>query len=256
MTIHIYASNEASEGAKALSEALNAKRIKHTGSRFRGGPGKTVINWGAVRLPDFAAGTRVINQPGHVNLASNKLKFFKHVEEFGGDDILTPYWTTDRNEAQRWLLDGKSVCSRATVSGHSAEGLIIHSGQEVRLPVVPLYTVYVPKKSEFRVHVAFGQIIDTQQKVKRADYEGEPNWQIRNHEGGFIFQRHGIDVPACVHTQAALVADCLPLDFGAVDIIYNERRNKAYVLEVNTAPGLAPETCAAYVAAIHGTRGA
>ena len=28
------------------------------------------------------------------------------------------------------------------------------------------------------------------------------------------------------------------LDFGAVDVLWNERQQKAYVCEVNTAPGL------------------
>ena len=245
MTFHIYSSNPNSEGATALSEALGCRRIKHRNSRFRGGPGRTVINWGAVRLPELAEGTRIINKPAMVNLASNKLRFFEHVEAHGGDQILTPYWTTDYAEATRWLGEGKSVCARATVSGHSAEGLSIHSGTDV-LPRVPLYTVYVPKRSEFRVHVINGNVVDTQQKVKRADFEGTPNWHVRNHDGGFIFQRHGIEVPECVHEQSRLVAACLPLDFMGIDIIWNERQNRAYVLECNTACGLAPETCALY----------
>jgi D-alanine-D-alanine ligase-like ATP-grasp enzyme len=36
------------------------------------------------------------------------------------------------------------------------------------------------------------------------------------------------------------------LDFGAVDIIYNAKRNECYVLEVNTAPGLEGTTVEKY----------
>jgi D-alanine-D-alanine ligase-like ATP-grasp enzyme len=36
------------------------------------------------------------------------------------------------------------------------------------------------------------------------------------------------------------------LDFGAIDIIYNESRDQAYVLEVNTAPGLTGQTIQSY----------
>jgi len=39
----------------------------------------------------------------------------------------------------------------------------------------------------------------------------------------------------------------LGLDFGAVDIVYNENDNKAYVLEINTAPGLSGTTLEKYV---------
>jgi glutathione synthase/RimK-type ligase-like ATP-grasp enzyme len=42
----------------------------------------------------------------------------------------------------------------------------------------------------------------------------------------------------------------LGLDFGAVDIIWNEREDKCYVLEVNTAPGLQGSTLENYANAI------
>ena len=40
------------------------------------------------------------------------------------------------------------------------------------------------------------------------------------------------------------------LDFGAVDVIYNVHHKKAYVLEVNTAPGLEGTTLEVYARAI------
>ena len=38
----------------------------------------------------------------------------------------------------------------------------------------------------------------------------------------------------------------LGLDFGAVDVIWNEHESKAYVLEINTAPGLEGSTVEDY----------
>ena len=38
--------------------------------------------------------------------------------------------------------------------------------------------------------------------------------------------------------EATKAVAALGLDFGAVDVIYNEKYGRAYVLEVNTAPGL------------------
>jgi D-alanine-D-alanine ligase-like ATP-grasp enzyme len=50
-----------------------------------------------------------------------------------------------------------------------------------------------------------------------------------------------------VEVQALLAIEACGLDFGAVDIIFNERKQTAFVLEVNTAPGLTGQTVAGYV---------
>ena len=41
----------------------------------------------------------------------------------------------------------------------------------------------------------------------------------------------------------------IDLQFGAVDIIWNEKENKCYVLEINTAPGLVGTTLTKYTEA-------
>ena len=55
---------------------------------------------------------------------------------------------------------------------------------------------------------------------------------------GFIFARNEIQIPEDVTVQATKAFEITGLDFGAVDVIYNERQSAAYVLEINTAPGL------------------
>jgi D-alanine-D-alanine ligase-like ATP-grasp enzyme len=42
------------------------------------------------------------------------------------------------------------------------------------------------------------------------------------------------------------------LDFGAVDVIWNAQKEKPYVLEINTAPGLEGQTIADYAAFFSG----
>jgi len=37
------------------------------------------------------------------------------------------------------------------------------------------------------------------------------------------------------------------LDFGAVDVVFNSKEKLAYVLEINTAPGLTGSTLDGYV---------
>ena len=49
-----------------------------------------------------------------------------------------------------------------------------------------------------------------------------------------------------VKEQALKAIQALGLDFGAVDVGYNTRENKAYVYEVNSAPGLQGTTLTAY----------
>lgn len=77
------------------------------------------------------------------------------------------------------------------------------------------------------------------------------DYQVRNHANGWIYARDAIDEPnAMVLEQAKLAITALGLDFGAVDIIWNQHRQMAYVLEVNTAPGLEGTTLIKYADAI------
>ncbi len=83
-------------------------------------------------------------------------------------------------------------------------------------------------------------------------------WKVRNNANGFIFARNGDalgDVPDDVLQQAIDGVTSLGLDFGAADVIYNERSSLAYVLEVNTAPGLEVTTLDNYSAAFNALRG-
>ena len=106
------------------------------------------------------------------------------------------------------------------------------------LPDAPLYTQYVNKRKEFRVHVCANKVFDVQQKVRSSRYQGVAGFEVRNTANGFIFQRMGITVPDSAYFEAIKAITALGLDFGAVDVIWNESQDKAYVLEVNTAPGL------------------
>lgn len=243
----IWAQNEASEGAKALAKALDVKRIKHENSKYKAGPGKVVINWGDSQLPKNLQASEVLNSPHVLGAMTNKLKFFQLMAD---TDVRIPEFTTDRQIAGAWLdQPGVIVVERHKLSGHSAEGLRIVENL-LDITNAPLYTKYVPKKDEFRVHFFKGEIIDTQQKKKRLDFEGEANFKVRNHANGFIYARNEIEVPEDVLVQARRTIAACGLDFGAIDIIYNQKNREAYVLEVNTAPGLAGETVEVYANAI------
>jgi hypothetical protein len=243
--LNIWAYNPNSEGCAELARALGIQRIRHENSRYVGSERKTVINWGSSTLPDAVARSRILNSPGVVAAMSNKRKFFELMED--ATDVRVPEWTTSKQETASWIENKAKVCARAKLTGHSGEGLSIHSSY-VDIPDVSLYTIYVPKDMEFRVHIVDGEIIDVQRKIKRPDFEGEVNWKIRNHAGGFLYARNGVDeiCPEDVRTQALACMERSGLDFGAVDVIWNAKRAQAYVLEINTAPGLQGQTVTSY----------
>lgn len=248
--LNIWSYNAASEGAKNLAEALGAKRIRRERSAYVPRKDKYIINWGdSVNFPKYLLDSKVLNSPFVVGAVSNKIKFFELME---GDCRLPP-WTTDINVARGWLRENKTVVARTVLTGHSGRGIIIVSPDKddaVELPRAPLYTQYVPKRDEYRVHFANGKIIDVQQKKKRHGVDADKvNYQIRNYANGFVYARENVVLPDDVAAQAEAVIKGCGLDFGAIDLIYNSRQQQAYVLEVNTAPGLEGQTVEAYAAA-------
>ena len=245
----IYAYNQHSEGAKALAAALGVKRIKPEGSKFKGNENKIVINWGASALPEEVEKCVVINGPEAVKRASNKLTFFTNAE----GKVQIPDFTTDKAVARSWSEDGKTVVARTKLNGHSGDGIYILEDltafDKLNHNPFKIYVKYIPKKEEYRVHVVNGKVIDIRRKAVRADFEGKPDWKVRNHQNGFIFAKDGFVAPDEVMEQSVLATAAIGLDFGAVDVIWNNFYNKAYVLEINTAPGIEGSSVDNYKAA-------
>ncbi len=240
--VFLYAWNEHSAGAKALAIELGIKRIKHTGSKFRQRPWKTIINWGSRTAPGGVIISNFINCPNAVLDAQDKLKTFNRFKQ-APNPPRVPEWTTDKEVAKKWITEKTKVAVRNVLNGHSGNGLSIIS--EGELPSAPLYVKYIPKASEYRVHIVRGEVIDVQRKIRDPDREPS-DWQIRSHNNGFIFVRGGFVTPGDVLTQAGLAFTASGLDFGAVDVVWNDKSQKAYVLEINTAPGLEGTTVLKY----------
>ena len=75
---------------------------------------------------------------------------------------------------------------------------------------------------------------------------------IRNIHTGWVYCRDNY-IPDPTSIQLAIDAvQAVGLDFGAVDLIYNQHYNQFYILEVNTAPGLEGTTLINYVNAFIG----
>lgn len=246
----IYSYKFASESAKALSEALGVKRIKHENSKFVGSPDKIVINWGASNMPSEVEKCKIVNHPSLVRMVSDKLKFFNKVK----DEVNIPPYTTDYEEALGWSKNGDTVLGRTILNGHSGEGISIFEDTEnleklsqKSKDAIKVYTKYIPKKDEYRVHVVNGEVIDIRRKaLKNGTLKKFVNWKVRNHKGGFIYAKEGFDAPEEVLKQAVKALVVSGLNFGAVDVIWNNFHKKAYVLEINTAPGIEGSTVENY----------
>jgi hypothetical protein len=251
MSLLLYSYNESSEGAKQLAQTLGIKRIKHTNSSFKGGPQHTIINWGSSKCPDTFRLSKIINYFTEVALVADKLNYFRIINDNESHPRIPP-WTVDLTVAAEWVTKGSTVCCRTILNGHSANGLVLATSLD-ELVQAPLYTRYIKKKDEYRVHITFGEVIDVQRKALRStDDNGEPvdksqvDFRIRNLANGFIYVRHNFDTPEDVLIQAVRAYKVSGLHFGAVDVIYNEAEDKAYVLEINTAPGLCGSTVQSY----------
>lgn len=232
----IYPYKQGSASAKKLAEALGGKVLKHVGSKYKPKRGDVVVNWGAGAPPVLAPAT-ILN--ADVRVAQDKLATFNALQDMG---VSIPPIATSIDAAA--LLQFPVVC-RTKLRGHSGDGIVIANNAE-ELVDAPLYTQYVKKKDEYRVHILKDNPFFVQRKARKLDHE-QPNWLVRNLAGGFVFvECPEEEVPDDVVNQAVRAIAALGLDFGGVDVIWNEREGKAYVLEVNTACGLEDRTAEKY----------
>lgn len=239
--------------------------VRSDSPRFRPRETDHVINWGNSNKAAWDNYSRytLINYHTKVAIAVNKLKTFQTLQ----DKCNIPEWTTDPEIALSWFGDVNKVIeenehksplviTRATLTGFGGEGINIWdaagavAGRPEDFKKAPLYVQYKKKKKEFRVHVFNGEVIDVTQKKKRKDFDGEINTKIRNYANGWVYCREDIIEPEDLRQQAIAAVLALGLDFGAVDCIYNEKENKTYILEANTAPGICETTLEKYKNAI------
>lgn len=183
-------------------------------------------------------------------MSVDKLSFFKQISFWNNKCqenavVNIPEWTTNKQEAVAW---NTTFLARTKLNGHSGQGIFVCEPNDEVLPHAPLYVKYKKKRHEYRVHVFNGQVIDVTQKKRKKGFEGVDN-KIRNHKNGWIYARDDVTEPNDLRTQALNTINAVGLKFGAVDLIWNEKENKCYVLEVNTAPGLYETTLRKYAEA-------
>lgn len=243
--MYIYPYNTHSESVKELKlKWPELVQIKRERSKFKPSIGKTVINWGCSYLPFDIGECNIINDPEFVKSVSNKLKFFKCCE-VNQEPISIPDFTTDMNKATLWVREGATVLARTLLDASNGRGIVVVTKEE-EMVAAPLYVKYIPKDAEYRVHVIVGPDATYTRVVRKLKRKDVPHNLVRNHDNGYYFSLDTGEVPKCVVDEAVNASNSF-VDFGAVDVIYNKHRKKAYVLEVNSAPGIEGGTVDWYV---------
>lgn len=238
MKIRIIPYAKGSSGARDLANRLTELLGYKV---WRGKPMKGFVNlaWG---YKGKAEPKYWLNHPEDVRYATDKRLAFGRWTEEGVDCVP---WTTDKAVAQGWAAKhkvlGRTACQQA------GSGIKVYEPGST-LGDHQLYTQYVPKKKEFRVHVFGGKAILVSEKRKKKGVDCD--YTIRANHKGWVFCYKDVNEPDGLRVLGVNAVRALGLDFGAVDIIFNEKQNKLYVLEVNSAPGLCTATLEAYSNAI------
>lgn len=243
-----------SRGAKEIKKALRDRNVGcWTLQRPPKNPRSLVVNWGNSSF-EYPVPEGVVNPPDAVGLMTNKIKFFQTTK--GSADVLE--WTTSREDAIGW---GSTVFARTKIEASGGKGIVVfdpETDDADQMPSAPLYTRYVPKTHEYRLHLVRGlrgkgfTVMLAQRKVfvKTPERPAPLDWKVRSHDNGFIFQTHPTHdhIPASVMGAAGRVmSNYFPtLHFAALDVMYHQKRNAAWVIEGNTAPGLENSSIAIY----------
>lgn len=237
MSFRILPYKQGSRSSKALAEQLGGLVLRLQLSKYRQKPHHRLINWGNSN-PPFEC--RFNGNAAALLEVSNKLEFFRSFE----GAVIPEYWENSDDIPD----DAFPVVCRKLLTGHSGAGIHIAASRG-DLQAAPLYVRYIKKKEEYRVHCGRYsdriEVISLQRKARRLDHPN-PNWEVRNHSNGFVYVRNDVNPPPCVTEAALAVFGQTGLDFGAVDVIYNAYHDRAYVLEINTAPGLEGQTVLDY----------
>lgn len=242
MRIVIYPYKMKSKSAKALqdyfkNQGVSCIRVSQNSQTYKYRKGDYIINYGSKNFPAWSypkfSMLNYVNPFHHKLGLDGKLEVFKTLKK---REVSVPEFTSNKAIAGMMISNGDTIVARKLLHSSKGKGISLHKDKDT-LVDAPLYVKYIPKQSEYRVHILNGKVIDVQQKRKRKG-EVNVNYQIRNVANGWVFCRENVMVPLMVTDESVKAVAALGLTFGAADVVWNAKHSTAYVLEVNTAPGL------------------
>jgi len=174
---------------------------------------------------------------------------------FGTHNVPSPEYTFQRSVAQDWINSGNIVFCRTLTRASEGRGIVVAETVD-QLVTAPVYTKYMKKKREFRVHIFKDKIVQIVEKRKRSGWDADRDTRIRNTANGYVFCRTVDNIPDGLADLALRASKVTQSDFKGVDIGYNELKNQLFVIEVNSAPGIEGSNVDDYVKTILEYQGA
>lgn len=225
------------ERAARLREHLAACGIREYGPHGAPvPPGTVVVNYGAASRDELRGCERAaerLNAPFAVRDASDKLRAVRLLGELAprtvGDPALagqlgSEYIVAKRSRGSRG--GGKELFRAADLERDPA--------LRRRLLRYDHFQEYIPDREEYRVNLLGDEVLTAYRKAP-PEREGP---RLGGHRG-FELQR---SMPRAALEAAREARRRVGLDLAGVDLVYDRRRGRWYVLEVNSAPGMGPIT--------------
>jgi hypothetical protein len=161
--------------------------------------------------------------------------------------------TNSNKEGLLNLIDGYRIASKYSIvcykytSSCGGNGVTVVTPEEV-LPTVRLYSEYIPKKVEFRVHVnsQTNKYLILQKKLPSDIERTKERLNIRSHANGWIYSSEitpkykELIKDVNLVTSARALLDRCKLDYGVVDVGV-DASDRIFLIEINTAPGIEKE---------------
>lgn len=267
MAIKIWSHNPGSHTARELAKRMRIRVLAAPDqSRYIPRTGDIVINYGNSEWSDritahsmYTNNFTMLNHPVYVEEVSNKIRLLDLIDGYEDEEGLrgvTVPWTTRSQQAVQWCLEGHDVVIRHKIKGHSGDGIQIMLAQtymiDRTMPEAPLYTKYIKKSAEHRIHMIRNHDNTCEfiwQQKKRSFDCSTPDWRIRNYENGFIYAIEDVQKPEGWRRIESVLSSTINLAFSATDILTPNSTNPravrvagSMILEVNSAPGLQSDT--------------
>jgi len=171
-------------------------------------------------------------------------------EFFKEQGIPSIEFTTDYDRAQEWLSSGYTVIARDKIKGQTGSGIVVvKPGTATFLPEdAKVFTKYISHKREFRVNLFKHKLVNVREKKKIVGFKGG-DFHIRNLTNGYITAKCS-SYPHQIVELAEKASLCSESDFIGVDIGYNELKDFAFVIEVNSGPSIEGSSVQDFVKAI------
>lgn len=178
----------------------------------------------------------------------DKLTQYKYFKE---NNIPAVEFTESLDEALEWSLQGHTVMARTKTKGQTGSGIFVCLPQVDAFDFaepVKVFTKYISHKREFRVNLFKGELVNVREKKKKTGFKGG-DFHIRNLANGYTTAKCS-SYPNQIVDIAKQASLCSSSDLIGVDIGYNELKDFAFVIEVNSGPSIEGSSVQDFVEAI------